>query len=56
MKSHQPGSGIVADIAPVWSGRPDSNQRPRRPEGEKVVFHKSNNDKYLLVLTEVKHC
>ncbi len=46
----------VINLCGYWSGRPDSNQRPRRPEGEKVAFHKLNNDKYLLVLTEVKHC
>jgi len=46
----------VINLCSYWSGRPDSNQRPRRPEGEKVVFHNSNNDKYLLALTGFKHC
>jgi len=46
----------VISLCGDWSGRPDSNQRPRRPEGKKVTFCKSRNNKYLLVLTGVKHC
>jgi len=46
----------VISLCGYWSGRADSNGRPRHPEGKKVTFCKSRNNKYLLVLTGVKHC